>query len=67
MARCWTLCIEHIQHVAGQRFAGGKMWEEGVKQDCLFNVFSALAARDWLALLNWALSAHIAALKCLDG
>lgn len=28
---------------------------------------SALTARDRLALLNWALSAHIAALKLPDG
>lgn len=69
MTRCWTLCTEHTHHVVGQRCgeegSGGR--RRAGQSGSVYLLFSALTACDWLALLNWALNTHIAALKLHDG
>lgn len=62
-------CMDHIHYVVGcmhvrRGRAGSRVGQSG----SLYLLFaSALTASDWLALLNWALSTHTAALKLPDG
>lgn len=63
--------MEQIHCVAGWRCGreggGGEGAQAGQSRSVYLLFASALTARDQLALLNWALNTHIAALKLPDG
>lgn len=62
-----TLCMAHIYN-AGMVEEEERARNRAGKSKSVYLLFSsALTAHDQLALLNWALSTHIAALKPPDG
>lgn len=67
MTRCMCAYIKSASSLWKARCRKRKRHTTWLRRPVYLLFSSALTARDWLGLLNWALSTHIAALKLPDG